>query len=97
MIFSAAGAHMAISLCDTDELAVSAYESFINFNPEHIKTFLQTGKFNLCFFFFCMGPPDIINEKFDFLKNIKITKVRRKYYKIKYFSSFQQVLLLYLN
>ena len=43
MIFTAAGAHMAVNMCDDTNLAVSAYESFVTFNPLHIQLFLNTG------------------------------------------------------
>jgi len=72
MIFSAAGAHMAISLCDTDELAVSAYESFINFNPEHIKTFLQTGNKEFHHRKFIMAADDVYDIKDDMLDTLEI-------------------------
>lgn len=71
MIFSAAGAHFAISICHDDHLATSAYESFINFHPAHVRLFLQTGEEAMHHRKFIMHSEDVYDIKDDMLDQIE--------------------------
>jgi len=72
IIFSAAGAHMAMSLCEENQLVVSAYESFINFHPAHMELFLQTGNKDVHHRKFIMDSEDVYDIKDDMLDTIEL-------------------------
>jgi len=71
MIFTAAGAHMAINMCDEENLAVSAYESFVTFNPRHIELFLLTGHEDWHHTSFTMEEEAVYDIRDDMLDHIE--------------------------
>jgi len=71
MIFTAAGAHMAVNMCDDTNLAVSAYESFVSFNPLHIQLFLNTGKEKWHHGSFIMEEDSIYDIREDMLEKLE--------------------------
>jgi hypothetical protein len=71
MIFTASGAHMAINMCDESHLAVSAYESFITFQPQHIKLFLLSGHQDWHHKSFIMDEDSIYDIRDDMLDHVE--------------------------
>jgi len=71
MVFSAAGAHMAISICPDQKLSIGAYESFIPYHDAHVKLFLETGNKEMHHSSFVMDSEDVYDIKDDMLDHIE--------------------------